>query len=445
MATNWLFNVLLILVAIVVFVFLVLPRLRKSELWQATLTPLSSIIGSGFLVMAPLLASIVGIYATYAVTAIVLVAYALGYVMRYNIRNVESPSLDSEPHKVFQVPEYLGNLVLVVAYVIAVAFYLSLLSDFLLNFFGINNILLERIFTSTIIVFIAIVGYTRGLTGLERLESYSMTIQLSVVAALILGLCLFNFNFQEDVVFAREEFTLVVQIQMLAGVLLVVQGFETSRFLGDKYTPEVRIKSMRIAQWISGVIYIVSVFLLLPVLTNVDLFNVELSSIISAMAPVAFILPAMLMLAALMSQFSAAVADTSGGGGLLRENSQDILSSKVGYIVVSISAAMLVWTVDLFGIIALASKAFAAYYFVQTVLALIHNTREGMFRSLVTIGRQVLFVVLALILAFVVIFSIPAEEEDTEHKVEISEELTVDLNTGRNNELTLKGVSRFLN
>ena len=48
MATNWLFNVLLILVAIVVFVFLVLPRLRKSELWQATLTPLSSIIGSGF-------------------------------------------------------------------------------------------------------------------------------------------------------------------------------------------------------------------------------------------------------------------------------------------------------------------------------------------------------------------------------------------------------------
>ena len=115
---------------------------------------------------------------------------------------------------------------------------------------------------------------------------------------------MFSFNVQEDVVFAREEFTLVVQIQMLAGVLLVVQGFETSRFLGDKYKPEVRIKSMRIAQWISGVIYIVSVFLLLPVLTNVDLFNVELSSIISAMAPVAFVLPAMLMLAALMSQFS---------------------------------------------------------------------------------------------------------------------------------------------
>ena len=422
MATDWLFNALLILVAIVVFVFLVLPRLRRNELWQATLTPLSSIIGSGFLVMAPLLASIVGTVATYAVIGIVLVAYALGYVMRYNIRNVESPSLDSEAHKVFQVPEYLGNLVLVVAYVIAVAFYLSLLSDFLLNFLGVNNIFLERILTSVIIIFIAIVGAMRGLTGLERLESYSMTIQLSVVAALILGLCLFSFNFDQELVFAREDFPLIVQIQMLAGVLLVVQGFETSRFLGDKYSHEVRVKSMKIAQWISGAIYIVSVFLLLPVLTNVDLFDVELSSIISAMAPVAVVLPALLMLAALMSQFSAAVADTSGGGGLLRENSQDVLSSKVGYVVVSISAAMLVWTVDLFGIIALASKAFAAYYFVQTVLALIHNTREGMFRSLAAIGRQILFVFLALILGFVVIFSIPAEEEETEHRVEISVE-----------------------
>ena len=427
MATNWLFNAILILIAIIAFTLLVLPRLRKNELWQATLTPLSSIIGSGFLVMAPLLASIVGTFATYAVTGIVLVAYALGYVMRYNIRNVESPSLDSEEHRVFQVPEYLGNLVLVVAYVIAVAFYLSLLSDFLLNFLGINNIIWERLLTSTIIVFIAIVGYKRGLTGLERLESYSMTIQLSVVAALIFGLCLFNFNFEEAITFAREDLELLVQIQMLAGVLLVVQGFETSRFLGDKYTPEVRIKSMRIAQWISGVIYIVSVFLLLPVLTSVDLFNVELSSIISAMAPVAFVLPAMLMLAALMSQFSAAVADTSGGGGLLRENSQGILSSKVGYVVVTISAAMLVWTVDLFGIIALASKAFAAYYFVQTLLALIHNTRAGMFRSVPAIGRQLLFLILVLILGFVVIFSIPAEEEETEHKVEISSELVADM------------------
>ena len=440
MATNWLFNALLILVAIVVFVFLVLPRLRKNELWQATLTPLSSIIGSGFLVMAPLLASIVGKYATYAVTCIVFVAYALGYVMRYNIRNVESPNLDSEAHKVFQVPEYLGNLVLVVAYVIAVAFYLSLLSDFLLNFLGINNLVWERLFTSLVIVFIAIVGYKRGLTGLERLESYSMTIQLSVVAALILGLCLFNFRIDEDLTFARENLSFMVQIQMLAGVLLVVQGFETSRFLGDKYSPQVRVNSMRIAQWISGVIYIVSVFLLLPVLTNIDLFNIELSSIISAMVPVAFVLPAMLMLAALMSQFSAAVADTSGGGGLLRENSQNVLSSKVGYVVVSVSAAMLVWSVDLFGIIALASKAFAAYYFVQTVLALIHNTREGMFRSAAAVGRQVLFVVLALILGFVVIFSIPAEEEDTEHRVDITVELdNAERKLGKSYETTARG------
>ena len=68
-----------------------------------------------------------------------------------------------------------------------------------------------------------------------------------------------------------------------------------------------------------------------------------------------------------------------------------------------------------------------------------------MFRSLVAIWRQVLFVVLALILAFVVIFSIPAEEEDTEHKVEISAEMPSDLNTGGNQVLTPKLLSVFLN
>jgi hypothetical protein len=41
----------------------------------------------------------------------------------------------------------------------------------------------------------------------------------------------------------------------------VVQGFETSRFLGEKYSPEVRVASMRNAQIISAVLYVVSVIL----------------------------------------------------------------------------------------------------------------------------------------------------------------------------------------
>jgi len=49
-------NALLLTVAIVAIAFLFQSRVRHSRDWRATVTPLASIIGSGFLVAAPLLA-----------------------------------------------------------------------------------------------------------------------------------------------------------------------------------------------------------------------------------------------------------------------------------------------------------------------------------------------------------------------------------------------------
>ena len=37
------------------------PKVRASRAWKATVTPLSSIMGSGFLVSAPLVAAAVGV------------------------------------------------------------------------------------------------------------------------------------------------------------------------------------------------------------------------------------------------------------------------------------------------------------------------------------------------------------------------------------------------
>ncbi len=359
--------------------------------------------------MAPLLAGIVGNVAPIAIIGIVIAAYAIGYVMRYNILYVESYKPEGIGGKRFVEIEYLGNVVLVVAYVIAVAFYLTLMSEFLLKYLEVDNKFLERSITTVVIVFIAVVGYFFGLRGLERLESWSMTIQLSVVCALILGLIVFYLGFTGEISFTRADHSKLMQAQMLAGVLLVVQGFETSRFLGNAYSPSVRIKSMRIAQIISGIVYMGSVFLLMPALTEVDLRKIELSDIIAAMVPVAMVLPSLLMFAALMSQFSAAVADTSGGGGLLQENSRGRLTSKIGYVVVSAAAILLIWSVNLLQIIVWASKAFAAYYFIQTILALWHNHQEKPGDSKMVAFRYFLFGLIAIILGLVVVFSIPAE------------------------------------
>lgn len=411
-ASSMILNAGLILAALYTLYYLRRPKLQKSDSWQATLTPLSSIIGSGFLIMSPLLASVVGILSPVAVTGIVLLAYAIGSVIRFNIIHVEPRIKDGSLSQKTREIEYLGDIALVLAYMVAVAFYLSLLSSFLLSYLGIDNIDAERWLTTIIILFISFVGYTRGLGGLEKLEAASMTVQLSIVASLLLGLGVFSYVFYtsgESLSFDHPQRDVSTQIRILAGALLVVQGFETSRFLGEKYSPEMRVASMKKAQIISGILYVVSVILFLPVVQYLDLQHIQLAKIVDVTGEAALVLPFMLIGAALMSQFSAAVADTGGGGGLLSENSGKKLSTRVSYLGISICAVLLVWAVDLIEIITLASRAFAFYYFLQALLALHFCYRDCSAELRMTPWRRLLFMSVAVILAYIVFFAIPAE------------------------------------
>ena len=253
-------NIILVAIAATVLLFMFHPRLTNSSSWQATLTPLSSIIGSGFLVIAPLLASVVGEYSPLAVTAIVLLAYAIGGVIRFNILHAEPLLQDRESHPAIYRIDFFANTTLSFAYVTAVAFYLSLLSSFLMNYIGFENSpYLERTLTTIIIVFIAATGYIRGLGGLEKLEGYSMSVQLSIVAALLTGVLVYGYHFMqsgETLAFEYQDRSWITKACILCGILLVVQGFETSRFLGEKYSAEIRVQTMRRAQLISGALYI---------------------------------------------------------------------------------------------------------------------------------------------------------------------------------------------
>ncbi len=127
-------NIILVVIAAIVLLIMFRPRLTKSESWQATLTPLSSIIGSGFLVIAPLLASVVGAYSPLAVAGIVVLAYGIGGVIRFNIIHAEPLLHDKKGHPAICKIDLFANAMLSIAYVTAVAFYLSLLSSFLLNY-----------------------------------------------------------------------------------------------------------------------------------------------------------------------------------------------------------------------------------------------------------------------------------------------------------------------
>jgi hypothetical protein len=80
-------DTLLLGAVMVTAIWLFRPALRRSKTWIATVTPLASIIGSGFLVVVPLLAYAVNGWAVVAMTAIAILAYAIGGVIRFNIRH----------------------------------------------------------------------------------------------------------------------------------------------------------------------------------------------------------------------------------------------------------------------------------------------------------------------------------------------------------------------
>ena len=103
-----------------------------------------------------------------------------------------------------------------------------------------------------------------------------------------------------------------------------------------------------------------------------------------------------------MSQFSAAVADTAGSGGLMAEVSGRRITPGRGYLLISAVAIVLVWSASIFEIITIASRAFAAYYLLQCLVAVMVSAGRRDF------WRALLFLMMALVLLWIAVFAIPA-------------------------------------
>lgn len=163
-------------------------RIRENLFWQATVTPLASIIGSGFLIIAPMLGGIVGNMTPWVMLLIVVFAYLIGGVIRFNIRHVE-PLLSNGTMPAGQrFIEHVSNLTLFLAYIISVAFYLRLMSAFVLRGIGEFTATEANALTTAVLLFIGIAGWRRGLKGLELLEEYSVSIKLAIIGTFLLAL-----------------------------------------------------------------------------------------------------------------------------------------------------------------------------------------------------------------------------------------------------------------
>ena len=400
-------NYLTVATALISLVFLARKRLRQSIQWRATVTPLASIIGSGFLIVAPLLHAVLGKWALAGMIILSILAYAIGSVIRFNIRYAETYLIDHPGSSIAKI-ETLSQWALGIAYAISVAFYTSLFTAFLFDRLSISDPTLMRWAKTVLLLSVMVIAWRRGARGLETIELVAVTLKLAIIIGVLIALGSYDVInhtswFQHD---AIKSLSLWDSAAMLAGMLMVTQGFETTRFMGSQYTTIVRINAARYSQWIATAIYITFIGFTCPLFLEFPIVELNETTISQTLGQVVMVLPVMLLVAATASQLSAALADTIGGGGLLRELIPIRLPDNLFYMGVVALAIILIWSANVFEIINYASKGFGTYYLLQVLITL------GLLRKKILNHSNIKFSLvcslLVLILLFVIFASIPA-------------------------------------
>ncbi len=368
---------------------------------DATSTPLSSIFGSGFLIIVPILAGAVGPYAVLAMAAVCALAYAVGSVIRFNIRHAE-PVLAGTPGEATLSLERSSDFALVLAYVISVCLYLHILSAFVLGGFHAASELNQNLMTTAVIGIIVAIGITKGLKVLDVLEQWGLYITLLIIVLLIFGFAHYDWTVWRSASGITSikalEHTPWEVLTIVAGTLIVVQGFETTRYLGKSFDADVRVSASRWSQIISTAVYLVFVAVALPVVHTLN-GKYDDNSLIALVGVVATLLVVPLIVGAALSQFSAAVADTLAATGSLQETTHGHLQAKWGCILVGAGAIALTWSASTLEILTLASRAFAFYYMLQCLVAI------SVSKSTL---QQVGMSLIAAALAFITVFAVPA-------------------------------------
>ncbi|QCO57355.1 hypothetical protein EOK75_16645 (plasmid) [Pseudorhodobacter turbinis] len=394
-------NILILGVAVLAGALMLWPRVANAPVWRATITPLASIIGSGFLVLGPILDVSFGAFAPAVMLGLCVVAYLFGSAIRANIARIDQPA---ERQSLVVKAETVASAVLAFAFIISVAYYLNLFGAFGVSLTAVDDGFHARLLTTAVFLLILVVGWTKGFSALERMEQISVGIKLAIIAGLLFGLAV---HFGKTARGGGLEFEPAsvsgwAAVTLMAGLLVTVQGFETSRYLGATYNARTRIRSMRLAQWLSTAIYLVYIGLLTYAFDTSTL-TLDETAIIDLMEVVSPILPMLLVAAALSAQFSAAVADTSGSGGLIAEISKGKVSPKLAYSMLVGVGLLLTWTANVFEIISYASRAFAAYYAIQAAIAALSSQAQGLR------GKTVLFGAMAVLGCAIAIFGEPVE------------------------------------
>jgi hypothetical protein len=372
----------------------------RKHLRHARATPLASIFGSGFLVIVPILNAAVGRYSVVAMAIVCALAYAMGSVIRFNIRHAE-PLLESgAASDRLKRQERTANLALVLAYAISVCLYIHILAAFLLGGLGINTQFRENLVTVIIVAAIGALGKFRGLDMLLIMERWALRVTGVLVLVMIAAFAIFDWRAfttgtLQFPIFPKQDLWTILTV--VGGTLIVVQGFETSRYLGKEFDRELRIWSCRSSQIVSTIIYLLFIAAATPLMHFLG-GEVQDNGLLILAAKAAVWLPIPLVCAAVLSQFSAAVADVVAAGGNVEESTQGRVDAQQAYLYICGIAVIMSFASTL-TILSFASRSFAFYYFLQCLVAVCVTKSTG---------QKVLISLLAAVLAFITLFAVPA-------------------------------------
>jgi hypothetical protein len=367
----------------------------------ASVTPLASIFGSGFLIIIPVLERTLGALSVIGVVAVCALAWVVGSSIRHIVARVEpligAGRLDPGTRRL----DRLGDAVIVVAYVISVALYLRIMAVYIVGYLGDGGDVAERALASVTVALIVFVGITRGFGGLDLMERIALGAVLVLTTLLGGALAITD---ADAVLSGGLDLPPVPDrgigevLLVLGGIVITVQGFETVRYLGAEFDARTRIWASRLSQLVAASIYIGFVIVATPLMglgTEAGA-DEDLLEITERVAPL-LLLP--LVLSAVLSQFSAATADTVAAVGNLRGLLAGPMAGRAPYLLSGVAAIILCWTVDTFVIIAIASRAFAAYYCIQALIAM--RTCDGA-------ARRVGYGMLAALMAAITLLAQPA-------------------------------------
>lgn len=368
----------------------------------ATVTPLASIFGSGFLIIVPILERTLGGYAVLGMAGVLAVAWWAGTAVRHNVAHVEPRLADGSLDRRTRRVETGANVIIVAAYVASVALYVRILAQFVVEFASDGSMVTERILACAVIALIVAVGVTRGFSGLDHLERIALGAVLLLVTVLIATFTVLDVGRLAgdgvEIAPVPDDVGTLRALLVLGGIVITVQGFETVRFLGDEFDARTRIAASRVAQLVAAAVYLLLVAVATPLMGSATGGSPD-PDLLAFVERVAGALAIPVVVCAVLSQFSAATADTVAADGNVRVLPGVHVSSRTVFLGVGAAAVALAATIPTFTLVAVASRAFAAYYGLKAYVAM---------RTATSARERASFGALATLMALIAVLALPA-------------------------------------